>query len=175
MALVKRELEVIKDFLPEGAFEMVLESMHRYKIHLKIKRERKTILGDYRPSHRGKPHTISVNANLNRFHFLITYAHELAHLVNFVQHGGRTQPHGKEWKGHFRQLLQTYVEKGIFPEDIKRALEQSLSNMSATTCSDPMLYKVLTKNDQANGKRMVDELNIGDTFRTEKGDVYFIR
>lgn len=175
MALVKRELEVIKDFLPEGAFEMVLDSMHQYKIHLKIKRERKTILGDYRPSHKGKPHTISVNANLNKFHFLITYVHELAHLVNFVQHGGRTQPHGKEWKGHFRQLLQKYVEKDIFPEDISKALDQSLSNMSASTCSDPLLYKVLSKYDEENGKQMVHELSIGDTFKTERGDIYIIR
>ncbi len=175
MALIKRELDVIADFLPEGAAEMVIESMHQYKIHLKIKRERKTILGDYRPSHRGKPHTISVNANLNRFHFLITYIHELAHLVNYLKHGARALPHGKEWKEQFRQLLNKYIERGIFPDDIHRALEQSLSNMSATTCSDPLLFKALNKHDDENGKHMVEELSIGDTFKTEKGDFYVIR
>jgi hypothetical protein len=175
MGLVKRELEVLEDFLPAGATELVIAYMHQYKIHLKIKRERKTILGDYRPSTGRTPHTISVNANLNKYHFLITFVHELAHLVNFIQHGRKVLPHGQEWKNCFAQLLQQFVAKDIFPDDIRRALEKSASNLSATTCSDPKLFKILYKYDEANGKHLVEHLSIGDTFRTENGDIYQIR
>ncbi|MCC7029145.1 MAG: SprT-like domain-containing protein [Chitinophagaceae bacterium] len=175
MGLVRRELEVLDDFLPVGASEMVIAYMHQYKIHLKIKRERKTILGDYRPATHSSPHTISVNANLNKYHFLITFVHELAHLVNFIQHGRRVQPHGPEWKTCFAQLLKRFLEKDIFPADIKEALRQSDNNLSATTCSDPKLFKILYKYDDANGKHLVEHLSIGDTFRTESGEVYLIR
>ncbi len=85
MGLVKKELSVLHDFIPSDAVELVIAYMHQYKIHLKIKRERKTVLGDYRPSFNGKPHTISVNANLNKYHFLITFIHELAHLINYIR------------------------------------------------------------------------------------------
>ncbi len=175
MGLVRKELTALNDFLPEGAADMVIAYMHQYRIHLKIKRERKTILGDYRPSMNGKPHTISVNANLNKYHFLITFIHELAHLVNYLNHGRKAAPHGREWKECFAFLLKKFVDKNIFPQDINIAINQSISNLSATTCSDPVLFKVLYKYDDDNGKFLVEELSIGDIFKTENGDIFRIK
>ncbi|MBK8328180.1 MAG: SprT-like domain-containing protein [Bacteroidetes bacterium] len=109
MGLVKKELSVLHDFIPSDAVELVIAYMHQYKIHLKIKRERKTVLGDYRPSFNGKPHTISVNANLNKYHFLITFIHELAHLISYLEFGRSALPHGKEWKQHFSLLLKNLL------------------------------------------------------------------
>ena len=175
MALIRRELSVLSEFLPEGATDMVIAYMHEYQIHLKIKRERKTILGDYRPSSNGKPHTISVNANLNQYHFLITFIHELAHLLTFLSHKGHASPHGKEWKTCFAHLLKKFSDKHIFPEDIRQALNKSLSNLAATTCSDPVLFKILNRYDADNGKIMVDELQPGERFKTEKGEVFQVK
>lgn len=175
MGLVKRELEILSDFVPQDAVSMVIDSMHLYKIHLKIKKERKTILGDFRPAHEGKPHTISVNANLNKFHFLITYIHELAHLTNFLKNGRRAQPHGQEWKDCFAVLLREYLAKKIFPQDVEQALNKSINNLSATTCSDPALFKILYKYDDRNGKHLVEELSIGDTFKTPNGELFLIK
>lgn len=175
MALIKKELTVLNDFLPQGATDLVIEYMHLYKIHLKIKRERKTILGDYRPSMNGNPHTISVNANLNPYHFLITFVHELAHLVNYLNHGRKKLPHGKEWKACFAFLLQKFVAKNIFPPDISEALGESISNLSATTCSDPKLFKILYRYDDKKGKHLVEDLSIGETFKTDKGERFLIK
>lgn len=175
MAYIKKELTALSDFLPEGATDMVIEYMHQYKIHLKITRERKTILGDYRPSANGVPHTITVNANLNKYHFLITLVHEVAHLVNYITHGRNKMPHGKEWKECFAILLKKFVDQNIFPADIEKALANSLHNLSATTCSDPKLFKVLYKYDEDNGKILVEQLHAGDQFRTEKGDVFQLK
>ena len=61
--------------------------LHQYKVHLTVARERKSILGDYRHRTHYQNHRISVNGNLNKFSFLITLLHELAHLLTFEQHG----------------------------------------------------------------------------------------
>ena len=175
MALVRKELSTLHDYMPSDAVELAISFMKEYKIHLKIKRERKTILGDYRPSHNGKPHTISVNANLNIYHFLITFVHEVAHLITHTQHPRRVSPHGAEWKNNFAFLLHKFIDLHIFPEDIKKALYQSIHNLSATTCSDPILFKTLYKYDNENGKILVEHLSINDIFKTEKGDKYLIK
>ena len=40
-------------------------------------------------------HRISVNGNLNKYSFLITLIHELAHLLTFTQYKNRVDPHGR--------------------------------------------------------------------------------
>lgn len=167
-SLKQHELDVLKNYIPESAVEDVLNYMHTYKIHLKIKRERKGILGDYRPAMHGKPHTISINGTLNPYQFLITFIHEVAHLLTFLQFGHRVKAHGEEWKKMYSHLLQRFLEKKIFPEVIEKAIIQSIKRPGASTCSEPHLFKVLRQYDEPNGKVLVDHLEIGDCFRTEK-------
>lgn len=169
MSLREHPVDAIRHYVPEGTAEDIIEWLHTYKIHLKIRRERKTILGDYRPAHHGKPHTISVNANLNAYHFLITLVHELAHLINYLNHGRKALPHGKEWKAVFALLLSRFTKRGVFPPDILKALEQSMGNLAASTCSDVALFKVLRRYDEQKSTCLIDELQPGDRFRTEDG------
>ena len=74
-------LTALNSFLPEGSFEDVARYLHQYKVHLTITRERQTILGNYRNKVFDKNHRISINGNLNKYSFLITLLHELAHLL----------------------------------------------------------------------------------------------
>lgn len=164
MALKDHPLESIRQFLPSGSFEDVVELMHRYPLHLKIKRERKSVLGDYRPGKPGQRHTISVNGNLNPYHFLITLLHELAHLLIWVEFKDGVKPHGKEWKNCFGMLLKTFLKKDVFPKDIREAMLRSLHNLSATTCSDPDLFKVLHQYDGPSGKLLVEHIGVGGVF-----------
>lgn len=172
MALQQHELQALQAYLPANTAGWVIDYMHSYKIHLKIKRERRTILGDYRPAHRGKPHTISVNANLNSYHFLITFLHELAHLINHLNMGHRALPHGAEWKAVFSNLLKKFLDAEVFPKDIAFAIIKSLQSPSASTCSDPYLYKILRKYDHETEKLLIDELNLGDHFKTDKNQEF---
>ena len=164
MALKDHPLDAIRQFLPPGSFEDVVELMHRYPLHLKIKRERKSVVGDYRPGKPGHRHTISVNGNLNQFHFLITLLHELAHLLVWVDYNDQIKPHGKEWKQRFASLLHSFLKKGVFPEDIERAIHRSLHNPSASTCSDPELFKILHQYDKNPGRLLVEQVGIGGVF-----------
>lgn len=170
MPIKTHPLEALKNYLPENTFEDVIEFMHSYKIHLILRKDRKSILGDYRPAHRGKPHTISLNISLNPYHFLITFIHELAHLVNYLNHQQSVMPHGKEWKQVFALLLKRFTDKHVFPEDIHQALIKSMKNLSASTCSDAALFRVLHRYD--TGKQrviLVEQLSIGATFKTSEG------
>src|ERR1051325_9211095 len=98
MAIEEHPMYALAAYLPEGAFENVVHYLHLYRVHLTVTKERKSILGDYRNAVNGKNHRITVNGNLNKYAFLITLLHELAHLLTYNQYGHRVVAHGKEWK-----------------------------------------------------------------------------
>src|SRR5690606_9575799 len=102
-------------YIPEKAAPVIARWIDVYKIRLKISRRRSTKLGDYRPPQNGHMHRISVNGDLNPYAFLVTLVHEFAHLVTWNRHGPRVRAHGKEWKGVFRQMMQPFLDAGIFP------------------------------------------------------------
>jgi hypothetical protein len=101
-----------------------------YSIHLKITRERQSKFGDYRlPSSKRPCHVISVNGNLDKFGFLLVLLHELAHMLTFIDHGRRVKPHGREWQGHYSQLILRFVAKGCFPSDVASLLTEYASSL----------------------------------------------
>jgi SprT protein len=171
----KREapLSRLEDFLPPHTFEAVLAFLNHYKVHLTVARERKSILGDYRHRTHGKNHRISVNGNLNPYSFLITLLHELAHLLTFEQYGNRVAAHGKEWKQIFGGLLSQFVQQGVFPTDIREALEQSLHNPAATSCADELLLRRLKSYDtKPSDQVFVESIPVGSFFRTPDGKIF---
>ncbi len=165
--------EQLKEYLPEHCFEDVYFYLHQYKVQLTVTRQRQTILGDYRHAHQDKGHRISINGNLNRYSFLITLLHELAHLFAFEKYGGQIQPHGKEWKNEFGKILASFVQKKIFPADIESTLLQSLKNPSASSCGDEKLLRTLRKYDnKKEGQLTVEQLSINDHFTIAGGRIF---
>ncbi|MBK6385168.1 MAG: SprT-like domain-containing protein [Chitinophagaceae bacterium] len=166
-------LNQLQHYLPPGTADEVMMYLHQYKIHLTIARERKSILGDYRHRTHHANHRISVNGNLNKFSFLITLLHELAHLLTFEQHSNKVQAHGKEWKMIFGLLLQQFVEHKIFPADIETELLQSLKNPAASSCAEDGLLRVLRKYDtRESHHRLIEELPANTLFRIKDGRVF---
>src|SRR5215217_9204116 len=108
MAKKEAHISQLQDYLPSTTFEDVLAYLQFYHVHLTVARERKSILGDYRHRTHRKNHRISVNGNLNKYAFLITLLHELAHLLTFEQWANRVQAHGAEWKATFGRLLAQF-------------------------------------------------------------------
>ncbi len=137
----------LKQFIPEDSFDGVMYYLQHYKVQLTVTRARQSILGDYRHAHAGKNHRISVNGNLNKYSFLITLLHELAHLFTYERFGHRVQAHGKEWKDAFGKILAQFLEQKVFPEDIAATLTRSLQNPAASSCADEKLLRVLKKYD----------------------------
>ncbi|RYY53815.1 MAG: hypothetical protein EOO09_16625 [Chitinophagaceae bacterium] len=163
----------LQDFLPPGTYEPVLEYLRRYKVHLTVARERKSLLGDYRHRIDGVNHRISVNGNLNTWSFLITLLHELAHLLTFEQYGNRVMAHGREWKSVYAAVLKQFLEQKIFPADIERELMLSLHNPAASTCAEDGLLRVLRRYDAgAASLVLVEEIAAGGLFKTSDGRIF---
>ena len=174
MAKIEHPLAALRHYLPDGAFEPVVHLINLYKVHLTVTKERKSVLGDYRHAGMGSNHKISVNGNLNKYEFLITLLHELAHLLCFEQFKNRVEAHGKEWKNLYSTLLVEFIQLDIFPADIKKSLQKTLLNPAATANGETSLLLVLRKYNEVKkeGVSFVAHLPEGALFESLKGRIF---
>lgn len=174
MSVSEHPMQALAAFLPEGSFDQVVAYIHHYKVHLTISKQRKSVLGDYRHAGWGSNHRISVNGDLNKYEFLITLLHELAHLLTYELHKTRVEPHGKEWKANYSRLLADFVQQKIFPPDIEKALERSLINPSATANGETELLLVLRKYNPVKKEGVLHVIDVpeGALFQTTNGRIF---
>ncbi len=174
MAKVEHPLHALNAYLPDGAFEPVVSLINQYKVHLTVSKARKSVLGDYRHASIGANHKISVNGNLNKYEFLLTLLHELAHLLCFEQYRNRVEAHGKEWKYIYSVLLVQFVQMNIFPTDIQKSLKKTILNPAATANGETTLLLVLRKYDpvKKEGHAFVAHLAEGDIFESLQGRIF---
>lgn len=157
-------LKIFERFVPKPAASYCLKLWDSLGFEFKIKKSRQTKLGDYRYAHLTKKHTITINNDLNPYAFLVTYLHEVAHMVTFEAYGHKASPHGKEWKINFRKIAQPILTNEIFPQPVLQALLNYFKNPKAASCSDPYLYNALKSFDEPNGKTLLKRINPGTTF-----------
>ncbi len=174
MSKVEHPLQALASYLPEGAFEPVVQLIHQYKVHLTVTRARKSVLGDYRHPFMGSNHKITVNGNLNKYEFLITLLHELAHLLCFEQHRNRVEAHGKEWKNIYGSLLKAFIDLNLFPDDITKSLKKTLLNPAATANGETALLLVLRRYNPLKkaGVVVLAHLADGTLFKEIKGRTF---
>ena len=163
----------LNSFLPDGSFEDVARYLQQYKVHLTVTRERQTILGNYRNKIFDKNHRITVNGNLNKYSFLITLLHELAHLLAYEKFGHTIAPHGVQWKKEFGKILGEFIPKKIFPADIESVLLKSLHSQAASSCADINLTRALRKYDAKKEKIfLLEELPAATVFKIRGGRIF---
>jgi hypothetical protein len=174
LAKIEHPLLALNTYLPAGAFEPVVQLINHYKVHLTVTRERKSVLGDYRHAVLGANHKITVNGNLNKYEFLITLLHELAHLLCFEQYRNRVEAHGKEWKTIYGQLLAQFIQLQIFPDDIRGSLQKTLLNPAATANGETALLLVLRRYNPIKKEGVVTLAHLADgaVFKEIKGRVF---
>ena len=170
---VRHPLHALADFLPENSFDDVAAYLQKYSVHLTVTQHRASVLGDYRNAAHGQNHRISVNGNLNKYSFLITLLHELAHLLTYERYRHRVQPHGREWKNIYGELLFIFLQKKIFPDDVARVLQQSLNNPGASACAEEGLMRVLKNYDNRHPDILhVEQIALNGYFKTRDGRVF---
>jgi SprT protein len=164
--------DALSRFLPPGSLDLVMSLMTTWNFHLRITRKRSSKVGDYRPPARGHTHRISLNHDLNPYAFLLTYIHEVAHLITYETHKRRVNPHGKEWKKVYLEILYPFLEQKIFPEDIHSALHHFFTRRGESNRSDLELNEVLRRYDPPNGTLSIAELPEQSLFKLADGRLF---
>ncbi|KRD07579.1 metallopeptidase [Flavobacterium sp. Root901] len=163
--------DTLAKYIPEHAVKPIFDLIVANQVHLKIVNERQTRHGDYRRGLSGK-HEITVNASLNKYRFLITLIHEIAHLVAFEKFGRNIKPHGNEWKYTFQRLMVPFIRPEIFPAQILPLLARHFKNPSASSDTDTTLSLALKQYDKENDKNYVFEIPYGSVFRIKNGKIF---
>jgi hypothetical protein len=164
--------ETLSKYLPEHAVKPVFELIVANEVHLKIVNERVTRHGDYRKGLSGK-HEITVNANLNKYRFLITLVHEIAHLAAFEKYGRTIKPHGNEWKLTFQQLMLSFIRPEIFPHSVLPLIANHFRNPTASSDTDARLAYALKQFDERKPDiHFVHEVPSGSLFRIKNGRIF---
>ncbi len=164
--------DILKKYLPERAVTPCLDLIKLTEVHLKVVNKRVTRHGDYRRMPDGR-HLITVNASLNKYRFLITLVHEIAHLAAFEKYGRKIKPHGLEWKHTFQHLMLPFLRPEIFPSKLLPLLANHFKNPKASSSTDARLSIALkTFDPQDRDKSYVFELPLGSVFRLYNGKLY---
>ncbi|WP_378186719.1 SprT-like domain-containing protein [Aquimarina sp. W85] len=163
--------EILTKYIPERAVDPAFDLIVQHQVYLKIVNERVTRHGDYRRLADGG-HRITVNASLNKYRFLITLIHEIAHLIAFENYGNRIKPHGLEWKRTFQRLMLPFINPQIFPSSLLPAIATHFKNPKASSDTDAHLSLLLKQFDPVNDKNYIFELPQGSTFRLYNGKLF---
>lgn len=162
---------IIEPYLPEHSVDTVFEMIKTYGVHLKIVNERITRHGDYRRDTNGY-HQITVNSSLNKYRFLITLIHEIAHLAAFEKYGRNIKPHGVEWKSTFQRLMVPFIRPEIFPPQLLPLLARHFRNPKASSDTDATLSIALKQFDEKSDKNYIFEIPYGSHFRIYNGKIF---
>ncbi|AUC86507.1 sprT domain-containing protein [Polaribacter sp. ALD11] len=154
--------EDYQNYIPQKAIPFLEFLINKHNFTLKIVEQRATKHGDFRSLPNGK-FQITVNNNLNKYQFLLTLVHEIAHHVTH-QKFGRVLPHGKEWKAVFQHLMLPFLNPNIYPKEILPYLAHYLKNPKASTDTDVNLSLALKGNIAETGKNFIFAIPFGSLF-----------
>ena len=155
-----------KIYVPGKAIPIVQYLIEQHHFSLKIVNQRQTKHGDFRKMPNGN-FQITVNNNLNKYQFLLTLIHEIAHHVTY-QKFGRVQPHGKEWKTVFQHLMLPFLQPEIYPKHVLPLLANYLKNPKASTDADVKLSLAFKEFSKETGKSFIFEVPYGSLFEFKK-------
>ncbi len=150
--------------LPPAARSYVGQLLQQYDFALRLTRNRTSKLGDYRYHRHSGRHTITLNRDLNPYRLLLTFMHELAHLIVSEEHPHRVRPHGVEWQAAFRRLMQPLLEPQVFPEPLLAELVRHMRKPRAAAGADPALWQALAAYDIQDEKQPLQQLPAGERF-----------
>ncbi len=163
--------DVLERYIPEHAVDTLFELIKLYGVHLKIVNDRVTRHGDYHRDASGF-HRITVNASLNKYRFLMTLVHEIAHLAAFEKFGRNIKPHGDEWKLTFQKLMVPFIRPEIFPVHLLPLLARHFRNPKASSDTDATLSLALKEFDEKSDRNYIFQIPYGTLFRIHNGKVF---
>lgn len=156
--------EILAKHTPPSAVPYCLELWDAHPFKFKLRNTRQSKVGDF-ICRQGAAPEITVNRDLHPYLFLITYVHEVAHLVVHRRHQRNADPHGAEWKQAFIELMNPLMTSDIFPSNLKRQLAIHMRDPKASSFSDAELTAVLrTFDPKWSGATLLSEIPEGSIF-----------
>ena len=142
-----RKISSFLDHFPPKVAEYCFNLWDELKFEFVVSKKRDSKLGDFKFAP-NKGFQITVNHNLNPFAFLVTYLHEVAHLITFQRHKNQVNPHGQEWKDAFKELFEPILDPELLPQELVPVLQAYLINPVATSNGFTPLVEALKIYDQ---------------------------
>jgi SprT protein len=161
--------EILSKYIPPKAIEPVITLIVKHNVRLVITRHRKTKLGDFRPGINGKTSKITINHNLNKYAFLLTFLHELAHQLVWEKYRRKAAPHGEEWKNTFQDLRQPFLSLDYFPQEILDHLKREDKKIFAASSADTALMRTLKRFDTNSAGQLLETLPEKSCFELPDG------
>ncbi len=130
----------------------------------KLRKSRISKVGDFscRP---GRTPRITINQDSHPYLFLLTYVHEVAHLVVHQKHGWKPEAHGNEWKNTFRHLMVPLLTEEVFPAELLSVLKKYMVDPKASSFSDSKLTNALRQYDEKQkSATLLSEIPEGSIF-----------
>lgn len=157
--------KIFQRHVPDNAVHYCLDLWSALPFNFKVTRKRHSKLGDYRYNPVNKSHAITVNHDLNKYSFLITYIHEVAHLLTTERNGRKSAPHGASWQANFKELMEPVMTDLIFPDDVLAPLKNHMREPKASTYTDAKLLHALRNYDDSPSDLVpLVHLDEGDIF-----------
>lgn len=166
--IFEKNKKVLFKYLPEKSLEKICHLIFEYNFKLIIKHNRKSKWGDFKPTSSYNVPVITINATLNKYAFLITLLHEIAHCKTYKEYGDKVNAHGIEWKKNFQYLIQDFLTTDIFPIDLLYTLRKHIQNPTASANADIQLYKALLNYNETPNICLIEYLQDGDKFEYEQ-------
>jgi hypothetical protein len=160
-------ISTLRHHLPEPTIDYCLALWAQHPFELKLTKRRFSKVGDF-CARSGKSPQITLNNDLNPYHFLLTYVHEVAHLFVHKKFGSRIEPHGREWKNEFRILMQPLLKESAFPTEILHELQRHMAEPKASSFADTALTNSLRKYDPEHiNSVQLSEVAEGSVFKLQ--------
>ena len=160
-------MDNFENHMPKASIPLIKKWFKELNILVKIKKSRNTKLGDFTVNKKEES-LISINDDLNKFAFLITLTHEIAHAFVWEKYKRKVAPHGVEWKITFKEMMLNFLNADIFPDDLLRPLSKHIKNPKASTVNDYNLSDMLRKYD-SHKQLILSEIPDGSVFSTLSG------
>tara|TARA_B100001094_G_scaffold45765_1_gene40770 strand:- start:559 stop:1158 length:600 start_codon:yes stop_codon:yes gene_type:complete len=161
----------ILNCIPKSSVSLVENLIKDDNVIIKIVKVRKTKHGDFKKFRDGSSQ-ITLNHIENKYRFLITLIHELAHFRVDRNLMRRVKPHGIEWKKTFQLLMLPFLNNTIFPDKILSNLANYLKNPSATTDSNIELVISLSKYDPVSNTVFLFDILNETLFQHNENKIY---
>ena len=154
-------IKELETYIPSNLVLYVRSLVENEAIDFKVVNQRFTKHGDFR--YNNDRYTITINKTSNKYRFLLTLIHELAHFFAF-KNNRLAKPHGLLWKQKFQSLLNPILSKEYFPINLLSELIDHMKNPKSSFCYDINLSKKLDLYDNVNDNVYLDQLNDGEIF-----------